>query len=45
LLEERKGKKKSRARRVGGFERERERERECVCVCVCVCFLCKQNKP
>jgi hypothetical protein len=36
LLEERKVKKKRRARRVGGFERERERERVCVCVCVCV---------
>jgi len=34
LLEERKVKKKRRARRVGGFERERERERVCVCVCV-----------
>ncbi len=45
LLEERKVKKKRRARRVGGFERERERESVCVCVCVCVCFLSKQNKP
>jgi hypothetical protein len=34
LLEERKVKKKRRARRVGGFVRERERERVCVCVCV-----------